>query len=185
MRMLMGLRVAILATDGVEELQLTEPLFALRDNGANAEVISILDRPILAFHHFERGEPILVDRRLADACPEDYDALVLPGGYVSVQTLRAWPDAIRFVESIDSAHKPIAAICYGVGLLAAANLIQGRRVTGSESVADEIRQAGGGWVDRPVVFDGNWATCRCSNDIPEFIDAMFQLFDRVPVAVLH
>jgi len=173
-----GMRVAILATDGFEESELVEPLNALGDFGAQGDVISTHSNTIQGFRHVEKGTAVKVDRTLHDAKPDEYDALVLPGGANNADALRAEPLAKEFVRAFDGAGKPMAIICHAPWLLVSADLIGGRTLTSYHTIQDDIRNAGGTWEDRAVVEDRNWVTSRQPKDLPSFIAAMARLFAK-------
>jgi protease I len=178
MSRLSGLRVAILATDGFEESELTVPMKVLKDFGAQVDVVSIHANTIQGFRHFEKGAAVKVDRALHDAHPDDYDALVLPGGANNADALRAEPLAKDFVRAFESAGKPMAVICHAPWLLVSAELVRGRKLTSYHTIQDDIRNAGGIWEDRAVVEDRNWVTSRQPKDLPSFNAAMVRLFEK-------
>jgi protease I len=175
------LRVAVLATDGVEEVELTQPLLALEDEGAWVEVVSPKNGPIQAFLEMDRGDRIAVDVTLADARPEQYDCLVLPGGALNADALRAREDVQAFVRHFQESGKPMAAICHAPWVLISAGLVRGRTLTSYHTIRDDVLNAGGGWLDQEVVEDANWVTSRQPSDLPALIPAMFRLFERSPV----
>jgi len=175
-----GLRVAVLVTDGFEESELVEPVDALQKAGAHVEVIAPKAGTVQAFRHHEKGRTVPVDRPLHDARPEDFDAVLLPGGTLNADALRAMPEAQTFVRRMQEAGKPIAAICHGPWLLVSAGLVRGRRLTSYHTIQDDVRNAGGEWLDREVVEDDNWVTSRQPSDIPAFNRAMLRLFARQP-----
>ncbi len=175
-----GLRVAALVTDGFEESELTQPVDALQKAGAHAEVISPKPGTVQAFRHHDKGKTIPVDRPLCDVRPDDYDALLLPGGALNADALRMLPEVQEFVRHFQQAGKPMAVICHAPWLLVSAGLVRGRRLTSYHTIQDDIRNAGGEWLDREVVEDGNWVTSRQPSDIPAFNRAMLRLFARQP-----
>jgi len=178
MARLSGLRVAVLATNGFEESELTEPVEALRKAGADVEVVSLESKPIQGFRHLDKGTTVKVDRTIDDAPPEDFDALLLPGGAVNADQLRIEPRVKKFVRAFDSARKPMAVICHAPWLLVSAELVRGRRLTSYHTIQDDIRNAGGRWEDTAVVEDGNWVTSRQPKDLPAFIQALTRLFEK-------
>ncbi len=180
---LRGKRVAVLATDGVEESELTEPVSALRGAGARVEIISQKREPIQAFKHHDKATKIDVDRTLDEASPGEYDALVLPGGALNADVMRVEGKAQQFVRQIDEAHKPMAVICHAPWLLVSAGLAKGRRLTSWPTIADDLRNAGAQWEDREVVVDENLVTSRGPKDIPAFNKAAIELISRSPAAV--
>ena len=175
-RKLSQMRVAILASDGFEEAELMEPRKALEDEGAKTIVISLNQGAIRGMKHDKEAGSIKVDSTLDDANPEDFDAVLLPGGALNVDSLRVDPRAQKFVRSIDHARKPIAVICHAPWLLVSAGLVNGRSLTSFHTIQDDIRNAGGLWSDDAVVRDHNWVSSRQPNDIPAFNREMISLF---------
>jgi protease I len=171
-----GRRVAILATDGVEQVELTEPRKALDAAGAKTSVVSPKSGTIKAWQHDHWGDQIKVDIPLAEARPEDFDSLMLPGGVMNPDKLRTDPAAVKFVRDFFNAGKPVAAICHGPWLLVEAGVLQGRSVTSWPSLQTDIRNAGGDWVDREVVVDEGLVTSRKPDDIPAFNAKMIEEF---------
>lgn len=176
MENLEGINVAILATDMVEESELTQPRQALRDAGATTELISPNGPEIIAASHFDKSNAHRVDRRLHEVSGADYDALLLPGGALNADQLRADPKVQEFVKHFDEAGKPIAVICHGPWLLVSAGLVKGRTLTSYHSIADDIRNAGGSWVDEKVIRDNNWVSSRKPADLSDFNREMLKLF---------
>lgn len=174
------LRVAIIATDGFEESELTEPVKALKEAGARAEVISLKPGQIQAFRHHDKSIMVAVDRTLDEAKPDEYDALMLPGGALNADMLRVQPKVQSFIREMQNAGKPMAIICHAPWELVSAGLVRGRTLTSYHTIQDDIRNAGGTWVDQEVVEDGNWVTSRQPDDLPAFNAAMLRLFARVP-----
>jgi protease I len=171
-----GKRVAILATDGVEEVELTEPRKALDDAGATTIVVSPKEGKIKAWQHDHWGDEIPVDRALREAKPDDFDALMLPGGVMNPDRLRTDKQAVQFVKSFFQAGKPVAAICHGPWLLVEADVVRNRNLTSWPSLQTDIRNAGGDWVDREVVTDMGLVTSRKPDDIPAFNRKMVEEF---------
>jgi protease I len=171
-----GRRIAILATDGVEEVELTRPAEALRNAGAEVEVVSPKTGEIQGMNHDKPGDTIPVDIDLRDARPDDYDALLLPGGVANPDTLRTIPEAVRFVQGFLEADKPIAAICHGPWTLIDAGGVKGRRMTSWPSLRTDLANAGARWSDEPVVRDKLLVTSRKPDDLPQFNEAMIELF---------
>ena len=169
-------RVAILATDGVEEVELLEPKKALEDAGARAEVISPKDGKIKGWNRTEWGQQISVDLNLKSADANNYDALLLPGGVMNPDHLRQDPKAVQFVKSFFGAHKPVAAICHGPWMLVEAGVVKGRKLTSWPSLQTDIRNAGGEWTDQQVVTDQGLVTTRKPDDIPAFNKKMIEEF---------
>ena len=175
------LKVAVLATDGFEEPELTVPVKALRDAGAKVHIISPEGGEIQGFRHFDRSIKVQSDRKLSDAQPDEYDAVVLPGGALNADVLRIDPDAQRFVKAMEGAEKPIAVICHGGWLLVSAGLVKNRKLTSWPSIADDIRNAGGVWEDQEVIVDKNLVSSRKPDDLPAFCREMLKVFSRVGV----
>src|SRR5256885_7524613 len=173
---LAGMRVAILATQNFEQSELTDPKQALEEAGATTRVIAPKSGEIQGVKHDEKGEKIAVDLTLDKADPEDFDAVLLPGGALNADHLRAEPKAQEFVRRIDSAGKPIAVICHGPWLLVSAGLVDGRTLTGFHTIQDDIKNAGGNYLDKEVVRDDNWVSSRQPSDIPAFHKEMLKLF---------
>lgn len=163
-----GKRVAILATEGVEQVELTEPKKALEQAGAKTDVISPKDGKFKAWNLKDWGDEIKVDVSLKSADPNNYDALVLPGGVMNPDHLRQDPQAVQFVRAFFEAHKPVAAICHGPWMLVEANVVRGRKLTSWPSLQTDIRNAGGEWTDQQVVTDHGLVTSRKPDDIPAF-----------------
>lgn len=173
---LKGLRVAVLATDGFEETELTEPVRALRDAGAAVEILSNKLEPLQAFQHHDKSITVKPDRQISAADPNNYDAVLLPGGALNADMLRVEPTVQSFLRQMQTKEKPIAAICHAPWELISAGLVSGRTLTGYHTIRDDIRNAGGTWVDQEVVLDGNWITSRQPSDIPAFNQQMLHLF---------
>ena len=171
-----GKRIAILATDGVDEVELTKPRDALREAGAQAVVVSPKDSEIKAWQHDHWGSKIPVDLPLSRARADDFDGLMLPGGVMNPDRLRQDEQAVRFVKEFFEAGKPVAAICHGPWLLVEADVVRGRTVTSWPSLRTDIRNAGGDWVDRDVVTDEGLVTSRKPDDIPAFNRKMIEEF---------
>jgi protease I len=161
-------RVAILATDGFEYVELTEPKKALEEAGAKADVISPKDGQLRGWNHTDWGDSVRVDVSLKSADPNNYDALMLPGGVMNPDHLRQDPAAVQFVKAFFDAHKPVAAICHGPWMLVEAGVIRGRKLTSWPSLWTDIRNAGGEWMDRDVIVDQGLVTSRKPADIPAF-----------------
>jgi protease I len=175
---LSNLRVAVLATDGFEEAELTEPVRALKEAGATVEILSTKQGQIQAFRHHDKSIMVDVDRLLDEAQPEEYDAVLLPGGALNGDTLRMGSKIQSFLRQSQEAGKPIAAICHAPWELVSAGLVKGRTLTSYYTIQDDIRNAGGNWVDREVVVDDNWVTSRQPDDIPAFNREMLKLFSQ-------
>lgn len=168
-----GLRVAVLATDGYETSELTEPTRALREAGAATKLISNHDGRIKGKADADLSE---VDLTLDAAKPDDFDALLLPGGVKNPDTMRQDERAVSFVRAMHHAGKPIAAICHAPWMLVEADVVRGRRLTSYPSLKTDIRNAGGEWVDEEVVVDQGIVTSRTPKDIPAFNSKMLEEF---------
>jgi protease I len=175
---LKGRKVAILATDGVEQVELTEPRKALDAAGAVTHVIAPKGGAIQGMNHDENGDQIPVDRVLSDAHASEYDALLLPGGVANPDRLRMDRNAVQFVREFMLSEKPVAAICHGPWLLVEADAVAGRRLTSWPSLQTDIRNAGGEWVDSEVQVDHKLVTSRTPADIPAFSAAIVREFSN-------
>ena len=171
-----GMHVAIIAMDGVEAIELSDPKEALERAGARVTLVAPKAGEIQGVTHGEKGERFAVGMTLDDAHPDEFDALLLPGGVRNADKLRMDPRARSFVQRFDQARKPIAAICHAPWLLVSAGLTKMRRLTSYYTLQDDIRNAGGMWEDREVITDGNWVTSREPKDLPAFDRAMITLF---------
>jgi deglycase len=169
-----GKRVAFLATDGVEEVEYTEPRKAVENAGGQVELVSIKDGEIQAVNHMDKAGTYPVDKLAKDAEVEQYDALVLPGGVANPDFLRMDPDAIRFVRDFFIAGKPVAAICHGPWTLVEAGVVDGRTVTSWPSLRTDLANAGATWVDEQVYVDGKLVTSRKPDDLPAFCDKLLE-----------
>jgi deglycase len=175
---LQGLRVAILATDGVEEAELKDPRKALDDAGAQTTLIAPRAGKIYSMNHHDKAARYNVDQTLDKVRAEQFDAVLLPGGALNADTIRVHPRAQEFVREMNQAGKPIAFICHAPWLLVSAGLAKGRSMTGYHTIQDDIRNAGGKWQDEEVVGDKNWVSSRQPSDIPAFNRAMTELFSE-------
>jgi protease I len=173
-----GVRVAILVTNGFEQAELEEPRKALNDAGATTILISPQHGTVQGMNHDLRGDEFAVDLPMEEADPEDFDAVLLPGGVLNADTLRMNEDARRFVQATDRSGKPIAVICHGPWLLISAGLVKGRSLTSYFTLEDDLRNAGARWQDQETMLDKNWVSSRQPEDIPAFNKAMLQLFAR-------
>ena len=176
-----GKRVAFLATDMVEQVELTEPWKAVEQAGADIDLVSLEEGEIQGFNHYDRADKFPVDRTVEDASAEDYDALVLPGGVGNPDTLRTDENAVRFVREFFDAGKPVAAICHAPWMLIEADVARGRKLTSFWSIKTDVKNAGGNWVDEEVVLDGNLVTSRSPKDIPAFNKTLLEQFAKTPV----
>jgi protease I len=179
---LQGKKIAILATDGFEQSELTEPRQALQEAGAETQVVSPKQGKIKGWNHKDWGDEVGVDLALKSANPAEFDALLLPGGVMNPDQLRMNSDAVQFVRNFFEAGKPIAAICHGPWMLVEADIVRGRTVTSWPSLKTDIRNAGGSWVDKEVVKDQQLVTSRKPDDIPAFNREMIALFAQGVVA---
>lgn len=173
---LAGKKVAILAADGFEEVELTKPRKALDDAGAKTTVISVKSGKIQGMNHADKGETVAVDLTLDDARPQDYDALLIPGGLMNPDTLRSTDDALAFTRHFFNEGKPVAAICHGPWVLIDAGVVSGRTLTSWPAIKTDVRNAGGNWVDQEVVVDNGLVTSRKPDDIPAFNEKMIEEF---------
>ena len=171
-------RVAILVTDGFEQVELTEPRKALERAGAETHVVSPSRDTVRAWNQKKWGKQFVVDRALGDVNPQDYDALLLPGGVMSPDRLRMNREAVNFVRHFVDNHKPIAAICHGPWTLLETRAPSGRTMTSWPSLKTDIQNAGGTWVDQEVVVDRGIVTSRKPEDIPKFNSAMIEEFRK-------
>jgi deglycase len=166
---LQGKRVAfVVAPEGAEQIELTEPWKAVENEGGKPELVSTAEGVIQAFNHLDRGDTFKVDRTVADATPSDYDGLVLPGGVANPDLLRMDEDAVAFIRGFFEQGKPVAAICHASWTLVEADVLRGRRITSFPSLRTDIRNAGGNWVDEEVVVDEGLVSSRRPDDLPAF-----------------
>jgi protease I len=179
---LKGKKVAILAADMFERVELEDPRKALEDAGAEVEIVSIHEGEIRGFDHFDPASKVTVDRTVDEASADDYDALMVPGGVGNPDQLRGDENAVAFVRKFHDAGKPIAVICHGPWVLVESGVVRGKRLTSWPTLETDIRNAGGDWVDDEVVVDGNLVTSRKPDDIPAFNREMLRIFsgERVP-----
>ena len=175
-------KVAFLATDMVEQVELTEPWKAVEEAGGQPELVSLEEGEIQGFDHYDKADTFNVDRRVADASVDDYDALVLPGGVGNPDTLRTDEDAVAFVRDFVQSGKPVGVICHGPWTLVEADVVRGRTLTSWPSVRTDIVNAGGHWVDEEVVTDENITSSRKPDDLPAFCSTIVEQFAATPVA---
>jgi deglycase len=173
---LKGKKVAILAADMFERVELEEPRKALEDAGATTEIVSIHDGEIQGFDHFDPAKKIKVDRTVEEATVDDYDALLVPGGVGNPDQLRGDENAVDFVREFAAAKKPMAFICHGPWVLVEAGVARGLTLTSWPTLQTDIRNAGGKWVDKEVVVDQGIVTSRKPDDIPAFNKKMIEEF---------
>jgi protease I len=175
---LKGLKVAILATDGFEQSELTEPRKALDDAGADTEIVSPKQGKVRGWKMKEWGDEVSVDQSLDDADPKDYDALVLPGGVINADALRLQPKAVKFVKAFFEADKPVGVICHASWALIESGVARGHKMTSWPSLKTDLTNAGAQWVDEEVVVDGNLVTSRRPGDLPAFNREITKLFSQ-------
>jgi protease I len=171
-----GKKVAVLFTDGVEQVELDKPVEGLKEEGADVVYLTLEPGEVQAFNHLDHGDKISVDTAVKDADASDFDALLLPGGVANPDLLRNDDDAVSFVRSFVGQAKPIGAICHGPWTLVEADVVKGRTLTSFPSIKTDIRNAGGNWVDEEVHVDEGLVTSRNPDDIPAFIDKIIEEF---------
>lgn len=175
-RELSGKRIAFVATDGVEQVELLDPRRAVEEAGAETALVSVDDGEIQGFNHLDHGEKIPVDLSAKQADAADFDALVLPGGVANPDLLRQDPDVLRFVRGFFEQDKPVGVICHGPWTLVEADVVRGRTLTSWPSLRTDLRNAGAEWVDREVVVDGRLVSSRKPDDIPAFNEKIIEVF---------
>jgi protease I len=173
---LAGKKVAILAADMFERVELEKPRKALEDAGAQTEVVSIHDGEIKGFDHFDPAKSVKVDRTVEEVSVDDYDALMIPGGVGNPDQLRGDENAVNFVREFYDSKKPIAAICHAPWVLVEAGVVRGKKLTSWPTLQTDIRNAGGNWVDEEVVVTEGIVTSRKPDDIPAFNEKMIEEF---------
>jgi protease I len=171
-----GKKIAFLAAEGVEQVELTKPWKAVEEAGGTPQLISVEDGEVQAFNHLDKADTFTVDKRVKDASASDYDGLVLPGGVANPDFLRTDPDAVAFVRSFFEQAKPVAVICHGPWTLVEADVVRGRTLTSWPSLQTDLRNAGADWVDEEVVVDGNLTTSRKPDDLPGFSKTIVEQF---------
>jgi len=173
-----GMKIAILVTDGFEQVEMTEPREALEEAGASTMILSPKPDKVQGFNHVDKADAFKVDMPIKQANPDDFDGVLLPGGAINADALRVVPEAQDFVTRIDEQNKPIAVICHGPWLLVSSDLVKGRNMTSYHTIQDDIRNAGADWLDQETVVVGNWVSSRSPKDIPAFNEAVIDLFSR-------
>ena len=173
---LQGKKVAIIAADMFEQVELVEPRKALDEAGATTEVISLKPGQIQGFNHYDKADKVEVDKTIEEVEASDYDALMIPGGVGNPDQLRTDENVVRFVQDFYESGKPIAAICHGPWVLVESGIVRGRKLTSWPSLQTDIRNAGGEWVDEKVVVDQGIVTSRKPDDIPAFNEKMIEEF---------
>jgi protease I len=168
----------LVAPEGIEQVELTEPWAAVEKAGGTPRLLSIEAGQVQAFNHLDRGDTFPVDVVVGDADPEAYDGLVLPGGVANPDALRMDDDAVAFVRDFMESDRPVAAICHAPWTLVEADVVRGRRMTSWPSLQTDLRNAGADWVDEEVVVDRNLVTSRKPDDLPAFNDAILEVFAR-------
>ncbi len=169
-----GKRVAFLATDGVEQVELTEPWRAVEEAGGKPELVSLEEGQIQGFDHLDKADTFDVDTTVADADASSYDGLVLPGGVANGDFVRADEDAVAFVRAFFEAGKPVGVICHGPWVLVEADVLRGRTITSYPSVKTDLRNAGAEWVDEEVVVDAGLVSSRNPDDLPAFCEKVVE-----------
>lgn len=180
---LSGKRVAFLFTEGVEQVELTEPLKAIREAGGEAETISLESGTVQMWQHFDKGDEIEADKAVSEADASDYDALVLPGGVANPDQLRADDGAVAFVRAFFDQRKPVGVICHGPWTLVEADVLRGKTLTSWPSVRTDVENAGATWVDEEVHIDDGLISSRKPDDLPAFCKAIVEEFAKERSAV--
>jgi deglycase len=171
-----GKKVAFLFTEGVEQVELTDPLDAVRDAGAEVDLVSLEEGEVQMFNHLDKGDTIKANRAVADVDASDYDGLVVPGGVANPDALRMNEDAVRFVRGFFEQDKPTALICHGPWVLVEADVASGRTLTSWPSLKTDLRNAGAEWVDEEVHVDNGLVTSRKPDDLPAFCAKVIEEF---------
>jgi protease I len=171
-----GKRIAILATTGVEQVELTEPREAVENAGGETELVSPVTDEVQAHQHLDKGDTFPVDRAVSEASAEDYDGLILPGGVANPDFLRTDADAVRFVREFVEAGKPVGVICHGPWTLIEADVVRGKTITSFPSVKTDLVNAGANWVDEEVVVDNGLVSSRNPDDLPAFCAKIVEEF---------
>ena len=171
-----GIRIAVLAADGFEQVEVTRPMKALEKHGAEVDIVSLRPGSIRGMNLLYPGITLDVDRTVSNADPEDYHGLHIPGGFINPDFLRQSEEALDFVRAFDSDQKPISTICHGPWVLISAGLVRGRTLTSWPGIRDDVRNAGAEWVDREVAHDDNWVSSRGPHDLRAFDKAIIDHF---------
>ena len=175
-RQLDGKKVAILVTDGFEQVEMTKPREALDEAGAETKIVSLKPGKIQGMHHADKGDKFDVDLTLDEARPEEFDALMIPGGLMNPDSLRSNVDALEFTRHFFREGKPVAAICHGPWVLIDAGVVRGRILTSWPAIKTDVKNAGGKWINEEVVVDNGLVTSRKPDDIPVFNKKMIEEF---------
>ena len=175
-RKLDGKKVAILVTDGFEQVELTKPREALDEAGADSKIVSLKPGKIQGMHHADKGDKFDVDLTLDEARPEEFDALMIPGGLINPDALRLNDDALEFTRQFFREGKPVAAMCHGPWVLIDAGVVRGRTLTSWPAIKTDVKNAGGKWINEDVVVDNGLVTSRKPDDIPAFNEKMIEEF---------
>jgi protease I len=178
-------KIAVLATDGFEQVELTEPVKALRAQGAHVTIVSQKTGEIQGMNHHEKGDKTKVDLALSQAKPADFDAILLPGGVANPDTLRTDRHAIAFIKHFTDARKPVFAICHGPWTLIEADAVRGKTMTSWPSLRTDLKNAGAEWMDKSVVVDGNFVTSRNPDDLPDFNREILAVLGKANVESLR
>jgi protease I len=173
---LKGKHVAFLFTEGAEQVEVTEPLEAVRQAGADIDIVSLEQGEVEMWQHFDKGDKIKADKAVSEAKASDYDALVLPGGVANPDQLRVDKDAVKFVRDFFEQDKPVGVICHGPWMLVETGVAKGRKVTSWPSLQTDLRNAGAEWVDEEVVVDNGLVTSRKPDDLPAFCAKIIEEF---------
>ena len=179
---LKGKRVAIIVTDGFEQVEMTSPREALEKAGAKCVLVSPKDGEVQGFKHHDKADKFKVDLTLAKTNPSEFDAVMLPGGVINADALRIEKKAQQFVQEMDRAGKPIAVICHGSWLLISAGLVKGHHITSWPTLQDDLRNAGAQWDDKECIRDGSWVSSRKPDDLPAFNREMVKMFAEIQPA---